>query len=383
MTFRFIITPILSFVPIGELYLSNVSWNDPAYGAGASFSGKAEINSSQTREQLQQLTAPDSVALYVRDDETGNYLFGGPLYDNPWLRGERRIQVVAQSWKSWMYQKLLGMNTLTNPVSEKLYSQTAKDQFFIARALISASVNSDLGCPVIALGTELSGVIRDLVVQGSQQRYLGDVIDSMANRDNGFEWNIDIRIGTAGRPMPYFSPSFPMRGGVNNQVILLDQMADGGNIVEMGDPENSAANRRSRVWATGIGQPPDQPVAFDQDPAIISGGFVLLRETVTNYQLPSLTTLTDHARAERIFRNNTLQQVVLSVTLDNPSFRSYATGDKISLIVGDDWIDWNFDAVRIINRTFNVNQEGDGKIDTVQLTIDLNDTELPENTTVV
>ena len=383
MTFRFVICPVLSSVPIGELFLSSVSWSDPVFGTGASFTGKAEIGPDQTKETLLALTQPDAVALYVKDDDTGQYLFGGPIYDNPWGRSERRLTVVAQSWKAWTYQKMLQMNTTVNPVTDVSYSQTNKDQFLISRLLIAATVNADVGCPTVNLGSELSGVIRTITGTGSEMKFLGNVIDSMANRDNGFEWEIQVRPDNTGNPVLWFAPSFPARGGLNNRLLLLHQMAEGGNILEMGDPENSAADRRSRIWATGTGQPPDQPVAFDQDPSVATD-FALLRESVTNYNTVSgIATLADHARAERIYRNQTLQQVHVTVALDNPDFRTYASGDKVKLVVSDDWIDWDFDAVRIINRTFNINNEGEQKIDKIDLLIDLNDTDLPENITVV
>jgi hypothetical protein len=380
MGFRFVITPVLSFIPIGELELSSVSWNDPVFGAGGQFSGKAEINNVQTRDQLMQLTAPDSVALYVQNTDNGQYMFGGPVINNPWARQEQRLTVTAQSWKSWLYQKQLQMNLAANPVTDVSYTQTAKDQFFISRALLTAAI-ADIGCPVIGVGSELSGVIRDLSVKGSDMKSVGDVIDSMANRDNGFEWEIQVRIGTSGHPSLWFTPVFPERGGVNNQVMLLHQQETGGNILGMGDPQNTAAERRSRVWATGTGQPPDQMVAFDQDPAL-TGGFILLRERVTNYNgLSKVATLADHARAERLYRNQTLQQVEVQVALDNPDFIVYASGDKVRLLVEDPWINWDFGAVRIIDRSFNINKPGE--IDTVNLLIDLNDTQLPENTTVI
>jgi hypothetical protein len=383
MSFRFVITPVLSLVPIGELELSGVSWNDPVFGPGGSFTGKAEINNVQTRDRLKQFTEPDQVALYVQDTETNQYLFGGPVVDNPWNRGEQRLVVTAQSWKSWMYQKLVQMNMSTNPVAEISYTQTAKDQFFIARYLITNTINVDVGCPVINLGTELSGVIRDLSVKGSDMKYVADMIDSMANRDNGFEWEIQVRPSNSGDPSLWFAPSFPARGGVNNQVLLLHQMKTGGNILAMDDPQNSSAERRSRVWTTGTGQPPDQPVAFDQDPAIVSD-FLLLREQVTNYNsVAKISTLADHARAERLYRNHTLQQVQIEVALDDPDFRVYAAGDKVRLLVEDPWVNWDFDSVRIISRTFLVNDGSNNNVDRVKLLIDLNDTQLPENTTVI
>lgn len=385
MSFRYIVTSVLGSTPLGELELSDVSWNDPVYGIGGSFKGQAELTNTQTREVLQSLVVPDSTALYVQDTETDGYLFGGPVFSAPWNRSTRRLEINVQSWKSWMYQCLCRMTIATNPVTESTFAATAQDQLIIARSLITTFCNGQVGCPTVVLGTELSGVLRDLNFHGSDQRFLGDQIDSMANRDNGFEWSIDIRPNVSGQPILRFLPVFPLRGGVNNEILIIHQQGEaGGNILELGNAQDDSANRRSRIWATGTGQPPDQIAAYDQDPALTSG-FVLLRETVKNYNsVTQIATLADHARAERNYRAQSLKSVQVSVATDNPDFRDYASGDKIRLLVEDDWENWDFDAVRVIDRIFQISNSGDSpKPDMVKLTIDLNDTKLPEDSAVL
>lgn len=381
MSFRFVVCPALSSIPIGELELGDVSWNDPCYGVGGAFSGKAEINDVQDRDKLRILTEPDAVALYVYDDSTGEYPFGGPIFDSPWNPDERRLEIKAQSWKSWAYHKLFGMNRSTNPASDTLFSRLNKDQFVIAQDLFSASVNADQGCPFVSLGTQTSGVMRDLNVHGSDFKFVGDIVDSMANRDDGFEWNIDVVPNVKRNPTLRLGLYFPGRGSLNNRVMILHQQTEGGNILSMDRPQSTTSERRSRVWATGAGQPPDMPVAFDQDPAIPTG-FTLLREAVRNYSsVTGIGTLASHARSERNYRNHTLQSVVVKVGIDDPDYSSYTSGDKIRLLVEDDWINWDFEAVRIVERSFLVNHSGDP--DSVKLLIDLNDTELPQNQAVL
>lgn len=383
MAFRYVVAPVLGGAPIGELELSDVKFNDPVAGNGGSFEGQAEITNTQTADALRGLTEPDQVALYVKDDATDTYYFGGPIYARPWNRSSRRVTVQAQSWKSWLYQKLLTMNMATNPVTDTAFSFTSTDQFIIARSLVTTAL-TDTGVPAISMGSELSGVLRDLNFHGSDFKYLGDQIDSMANRDDGFEWYVAVNPDVNGYPSLRFVPAFPTRGGLNNQILLIHQQRDGGNILAMGDPQETAADRRARVWATGSGQPPDQLVAFDSDPGLTSG-FLLLRETVQNYNsVTVIKTLADHARAARIYYEDTLQQVTVTVALDNPDYSQYQSGDKVSLIVEDDWIDWDFDAVRIIDREFKLATSGDNPPpDSIDLLIDLNDNQLPQDVAVV
>lgn len=377
--FRFIVTPVLQpGSPIGELTLSTVSFNDPVTGTGGTFTGKLEVSADQ-KDNLKVLTEPWATALYVLDERTGQYLWGGPLLERPWDQNERRLTLAAVSWKSWLYAKALDPDFSVNPPIDKIYSQTAQDQFTIARYVLGFS-NSDVGTPHINLGTELSGVNRDLSTQGTQFKYVGDLIDSMSNRDNGFDWNIAIEPDANGNPALWFRPYWPKRGQVNNTVILLHEQPTGGNILEFSAQSDSAAGMRTRCWATGSGQPPDMLFAYDQDPALALG-FLLLAERVDNYSTVSdITTLAQHARTARKYYGQSRSTVTPKLGLDDPDFRLYGSGDKVRLRVTDDWWDYDFEAVRIIDRQFNVNNEGDSaNPDTVSLTIDLTDTQLPQD----
>lgn len=375
--FRFVIAPILTpGSPIGELELSTVSFNDPVSGTGASFGGKLEI---VNKEIERVLTEPWAVALYVLDPASGTYLFGGPIIARPWSPSERRLQISAVSWKTWLYMKQLDPDFSVNPPIDKIYSQTATDQFAIARYLLGF-VNTDVGTPDFGLGGELSGVLRDFATQGTQFKFVGDLIDSMANRDNGFEWNIAIEPDGNGNPALWFRPYWPRRGQVNNQVILLHEQPTGGNVIEFASQEDSAAALRTRCWATGSGQPPDMLFAYDQDPAL-GAGFTLLSERVDNYSsVTDIATLAQHARTARKYYGQARSTVTPKVGLGDPDYRLYGAGDKIRLRILDDWWDYDLDAVRIIDKQYNVNNEGDSPApDSVSLTIDLTDTQLPQD----
>jgi hypothetical protein len=377
--FQFIVTPVLSpSTPLGELELSNVSFNDPVYGSGASFSGKLEVPAGM-RDTIATLTEPWAIAMYVRDMVTGEYPFGGPLFERPWDPNERRLTLGAMSWKSWTYLKMLDPDFSVNPPVDKIYSMLASDQFSIARYILGFN-NTDVGTPTIHFGSELSGVLRDFNTQGSQFKSLGDLVDSMANRDNGFNWNISIAPDSNGHPSLQFTPYWPTRGNVNNTVLLLHEEPTGGNILSFSAQAESAAALRTRCWATGSGQPPDMLMAYDQDPGL-GGGFLLNAERVDNYStVTDINTLAQHARTARKYYGQSRSTVTPVVALNDPDFRLYGSGDKVRLRIEDDWWDYDFSAVRIIDRQFNVNNSGDSsKVDSVSLTLDLTDIALPQD----
>lgn len=369
--FRFLVVQALTNRRLGYLRMSDVSFNDPLTGAGGSFSGKVTpADFGPGVDVLRQWTEPDQVALYVETDS--GYYFGGPIVSRPWSRSDGTLTITALSWKQWFYTRFLNPNWGVDPVADTHFYYDNDDQLFIARDLASRSI-IEIGCPTIEIGTETCGVTRDLHLNGSAFHYVGDAIDSMANRPNGFDWDVEIRrVGNS--PSLYLGLYFPGRGTVN-QSVLLKSTKEGGNITAVPEADDTAQDRRTRVWATGDGQPPDQPVAFDSDPDLDSG-LVLLRETVTNWSgVTNITTLSSHAQAQRQAIGLNRNQMVLPVTLDDPALSLYGVGDRVRLLLEDDWLRVDLPTVRIIDRQIKVNSRS--APDSASITVDLSDLVVP------
>jgi hypothetical protein len=139
-------------------------------------------------------------------------------------------------------------------------------------------------------------------------------------------------------------------------------------------PEN-AKEKRNRVTALGEGTPPDQIYATDSDPQL-AAGFTLLREQVTGpYSgVTTAETLFGHASAERLARGAAVQSLSVDVNANTVPSTDYTVGDRARLVIVDEWLDLNLEAVRIIDRTL---KGGVGTAQTAQLTLDLNDAKIP------
>lgn len=378
LNFRVLACNSLDGTRLGYLDLQDLVFNDPLAGIGV-LTGNAVLSPAQDVDKLALLTATDEVALYVVSDG-GVYWWAGVIKARPWDPVNRLRQVAATAWKGWLATRFIGPNAAVNPVTDVVYGYTATDQLTIAQNIIGFAT-ADTGCPTIAVGGETSGVVRDLNWLGSDFRYAADLIDSMASRSGGFDWAIQAsQDAVTHRPVLRFVPYYPQRG---NQSVALTfrKVPNGGNIIVDSPVDDSSTERRTRVWTTGKGSPPDRKMAYDEDPDV-DAELTLLTETVTNYSsVDTIATLATNARAERNFRGvptNTMAVKALFHDLD-PTL--YATGDRIQLVYADEGLSLSLPSVRIIDRQMHINP-ADGAPYAV-ITLDLSDTELPDNTAEV
>lgn len=380
--FRFLICPVLSFEPIGEIDVSGVQFTESVDGTGTSFSGNAYLSDTQDADKLKSLlnypNDPKAVALYVKHDD--RYVWGGPLQSRPWDRSSRSFQITASSWKSWLYQRFLPPDIANNPVRDIKYTWAATDQFVIADALIGYATAGN-GTPTITASGLTSGVTRDLTIYGSEFVKIGEAIDRMASRERGFEWDIILKTSSNGNPNLQFMPYYPKRVNVNSGV-LFKSTPNGGNILDSSNPEDTAETIITRVWGTGSGTAgADLLMAYDEDPNLSNDNILLVETKEYSNSTTTITgTISSHVQGIRKFHATGLQQIEVEVSLDSPDWTTYNIGDKVRLIVEDDVLDIDFDAVRIVRREFNVNAPGDTPdFDKIKVLIDLNDTQLPED----
>jgi hypothetical protein len=371
LSFRFLACDALTGASLGYLDLQDVTFNGPVTGV-AQLTGKAYVQPSQDRDTLDQLTQPDQVALYAVAG--GTYWWGGVIQSRPWDPASRSRTITAMAWKGWLALRFIGPNAAANPVSDVTYTNTNTDQLVIARSILAAAIAGN-GTPNIMTGAELSGVNRDL--------------NWLATRGKGFEWNIEVRPDNlTGHPTLWFVPYYPARGSGQPAIsltvrsaIALTSTGKNGNCSIEGTIDDSAVNRRTRVWATGKGTPPDQLMAFDDDPDL-AADLSLIKETKTGYtSISAVTTLAANARAERVFRSVPTSQVTVRATFAEVDPTRYGSGDRVQLFYQDEGVTLDFDAVRIVDVAITVNS---GQIvDSALLTIDLSDNQLPDNSAEV
>ena len=367
--FQYVAYHPLQGTQIARLNVREPSWTE-AVSANTVFSGKITIPDNPERiSALKQALEPDEAALYVKGPR-GRWLWGGLVVSQEWDSGANEVSFVAMDWRSYAYQLILGPEL--DGSADILYEYNGQDQLFIARNMAQTVIGPnriDEGRPNFSFGTELSGQLRDLNFRGLDFRNLGQQIDSMAKRDNGFEWDVVIDTGPDGVPIPRLAFYYPEKGSEVVGLSFHDK-----NMLGRQPISKDSSGRKSRVWASGEGPVADSlPFAQDTDPSI-SDGFSILKETHTNWSgVVNIPTLGAHARGERDFLNKKMGIVTFSVSLSNPDFLIYSAGDRGGVRIRDRWYDLEESQVRILQRNILPDQG------VVRLVMNLNDSQAPQS----
>jgi hypothetical protein len=371
-TYRVIVAHPLTRRLLARLNVDKPRWTEAVNGT-TSFDGTVTLpEDPQAVRILKDALIADAAAIYVQDTNTGKMSFGGVLKRVAWQRNARRLTIVAVGWRGWLYGVFLGPKT--DMTGDTLYSFTNVDQLEIARQILYRVLagGAAAGRPIIDTQTyPLSGQLRDLHLRGMDFVTAGEALDRISTRDNGFEWDIIPREGEDGLPSLDFWTYYPQRGGP----VPGLRFSDDKNIVEAEDYEQDTSDKRTRVWAVGEGNPnATTPYVQDTDPSLPRGE-TLLTESKTQYNsIVNLSTLSSHARAERVFRNAPMELYTFTVNMDDPPVTSYEVGDRGDLRIRDEWVNETYRNARIIQREM-MPGEGAGK---VKITMDLNDAVLPQ-----
>lgn len=357
--------------PLGRLTVREPNWVE-TIGGNTTFTGKVTIPPNEARiSQLREALEPDNSAVYVKGRGAGRWSWGGVIVNQQWNSDNNEISFTATDWRSWLYSVMA--TPKIDLSADNVYAYNQVEQLTIARSLVALATAGGAadGRPTITLGSNVTTRLRDLNFRGTDFRAIGALIDSMAQRDDGFDWDIGIRSNSAGVPVPSFDCYYPQRGGVITGLLF----STASNIIQVEDLQRDTTNRRSRVWATGEGPSAESLPYVQDDDADLPLGFTLMREVQQNYNgVIELPTLADHARALRLYLSAKTNLFKFAVRLAEPDYFGYAVGDRCRLRVKDSWYDIDLDNVRIVER--NVRPDENGGI--AWLTVDLNDNVLPD-----
>lgn len=365
----------LSGAYIAQLDVKAPKWVE-AVNTSGTFTGSVVMPEDQSAIDLIRAATTPGMMLYVRTDK-GIIPWSGYMTTTRWNSVSNTLSFAAVEWRAYLYRLLVGPKTDLS--ADNVYTYTQIDQLAIARDLVNKVVAGGFGAgvPVILTETLTSPILRDLLVNGTSFRTLGTWIDSMANRDQGFEWDIYARTSN-GVPALYFRTFYPQQGGVVEGLEFF--YGEDGNILFYEDPEETNDQRVTRQWAVGTGTADEAlPYALDDDPDLGLNEVLRLDNSTTYQDVTNIPTLASHARAEREFYSQTLTLFTFTTTLDQPDAYSYAHGDRCRLVVRDRWLDIDIDSARILQREV-APEDGGG---TIKVTVDLSDLTLPDTDTGV
>lgn len=368
--FRYEIYDVLLGTRMGTLYPREPVWVESVNG-GSTWSGKVTIppDNPILVQTLNSLTSLGNT-LFIRTPE-GFIPWCGFFNKRVWDPDKNELTLTAMEWRAYLYRLLATPNDDYSPITQ---NYTGIDQVTVARTILQTYValGAGKGVPQIQVGANATAVARNLLMRGTLFRTIGAWIDSVANRDNGFEWDIEGTRNGAGGPVLTFQTYWPQRGGIVEGLVF--RYGQGGNMLSYEPVEESNDSVVTRVWAIGAGPDTDyMPFAQDSDPDMMAGFSILRLEKATSYQDVNVqATLESHARAERDFYGVPLTLFKFAVLMDNPYIYDYYKGDRCRIQVKDRWLDLDRENVRIIERVINP------ETNVAVLTVDLSDVQLPD-----
>jgi hypothetical protein len=350
------------------LPISDARWNR-VVGSNGTFEGWITIpHDEQQIEAIRAATEPMVASIYVRSTTTNTFVWGGPIVARGWDGG--KLKIAAMEWRAWMFTLVVP----PFPNQDTYYSFDNVDQLEIAADIAASAKGAGVtnGAHPFTIPAQVSFKFRDLHFWGGELKKAGDIIDSMANRDGGFDWTMNSTISpTDGMPLVEFRRYFPEMGNVVDGLVFK-ATSTGGNCTP-GALDESAATRYSRFWATGSGTPPDQLFAYDEDPMLASGSVLRMDGSASYSTVSQRPTLSSNARRARRFYQPGISNITVSHNMKDIDPESYEIGDRARVIFSDRWATIDRSQVRIVDK--EVSSAGAGS---VKLTLDLTDDTLPE-----
>lgn len=249
-------------------------------------------------------TLPRRTLLWVLRD--GVPVWDGIITARRYQRGV--VRLTARETVRW-YLERRRFRPLTSSHRSLQFNQT--DQFQIFRAILQDCLDvtwnglrvGDIG---IDMGNEMSGVLRDRRTSPDGEEdsayqswnfdtYL-DLLDDLADLENGFEWRTDPYLDDQGRPRRRLVLGYPRLGGATppDDVLTLEYP---GQIVDWDWPEDGAD---SANWIAAIGAGEEKGLRWSSaiHEAELEGGYPLLEATTAHKSVSTPATLQALAAAE-------------------------------------------------------------------------------------
>lgn len=305
---------------LARLPLSGVSFSRSLNEAGelsATLFIGAEARKKNWKDATAVLPTPQR-AVYV--DRDGVLVWGGIVTQRRPSSAGGSAEIIAKSFEHYLFGRHLKVN--------KAYP--GWDQLAIVQDLVAtmrAEPNGDIG---LAVTMNKSGVLRDRTEwMGNERRKFGDLITSLAEVENGFEFAVDVFYDTNGNPAKRLSLGYPELGSPDARITLEypgniavhpEWPEDGTGAVNSLDAIGTGEGD-SMVTATGVSQYAAQQLA---------AGHVLWETSTDHKSVESAATLQSHANAD-------LDDMASGVVVPkfvvrggmHPLFGTYSMGDYV------------------------------------------------------
>lgn len=256
---------------------------------------------------------PGRTAIHIERD--GVIVWSGILWTARAKVEDSSLRLGGEGWWSYFRRRKLRVT--------KTYAAT--DQLAIARDLINYAQGVAGGNVGIVVGAETSGQNRDQTWYHYERKNIGQTIEELAGRANGFDFAIDVTYDTAGTIAKTLVLSYPRRGRSTPLVWEL-----GTNLEGLGQ-DVDASVAASLIDAIGAGEGDSMLIATASDPAQLAR-YPLFEDVVTFKDVSVADTLQGKATLALANQGQpvmTIPTLLARQTGPDTALGTFTTGDTI------------------------------------------------------
>lgn len=305
---------------LAQLPMVNVSYETKLNASGTFTANLPLFDPKVQAIDWQDATIPARCSAYIIRNDVA--VWGGIIWTRDYDSQKQQLDISCGTFENY-YQHL----PCTTPLS-----WTNIEQFAIVRQLLATVNVAGVTIP-IPVSTNNSGVLQTFQVLGYDYKWVSDILSSLQQLPNGFDFAVDVYYSPAVGPYKQLNLAYPRRGFTASQTPYVFEYP--GNIMYYKWPEDGSVFA-TNVVETGAGSGPTMPVGQSDDAPLIYAGWPLMYGIVSRKDITSVDALNAYAAGDADLYSSPGLAAELHVRADlDPVLGTYLTGDDIRVRIVD------------------------------------------------
>lgn len=321
MSYRYVFLDVLTNQVIEEINLFGVyclrQLNQPGQ-----FNGSFSLDQSGKKNiDLKAATVPGKTWICVEKD--GVPVYWGIIWSRTYQSQAKVVELFGWGFEAYPQRQVVESNLSLTGTNTSVFCSLWSDMQSVAGRNLSINIpNTNVG-PTVSL-----------TASASDYHYYGDLMDSLANAADGFDWTINVTKTADNMYQKNLNIGFPTLGaaGVDRQVYFEYPGA-----ITNYYQTDSMANAGTNIFVLGQGEGSTMPVAQTTQNSMLSMEGWPRWDFVSSHKEISDQSLIDQiAQQEQIILKPPAPTYKLSVLGgQEPIFGSYGLGDSCTLVITD------------------------------------------------
>lgn len=318
---RYIFGDLRSGAVAAEIALQGVTINNKLNGVGNMGATMALDQSGQDNNDLINATIPGKCFVVVERDDVP--IWDGIVWTRTYQAQAKIMQMSMKTREGYLEKELVDENIGYTDIEQRNIMVGLLNTF-------QADPNRNLSL-TIPSATYSNAVLRTVNVLATEYKSFFSVISSIADGDNGFDWNIDIqRVGDS--YVRNLRIGYPFLGSTNIGALTFDYP---GSITNYYETEGMS-HAGTKVILLGSGEGSTMITATAEDTTMYSNGWLRYDATYPRKDITEQGLADNIVLQQASLRKPPMASLKVFVKADiDPVFGSYNLGDMASIAIKD------------------------------------------------